>query len=106
MLKPLTLAVIEPREIAARAVVDMCPIVITETMTREYSRTCVLHIELLTGMGCGKTKNDGPEYRQRIFCKYAQLFPEHCTSCFVLAVCLCFWNARNARIAEEGCALG
>ncbi len=42
MLKPLTLAVMEPREMAASAVVEMCPIVITDTMTREYSKTWVL----------------------------------------------------------------
>ena len=42
MLKPDTLAVIEPSEIAARADVDIWPMEITETMTREYSRTCVL----------------------------------------------------------------
>lgn len=42
MLKPLTLAVMEPREMAASAVVEMCPIVITDTITREYSKTWVL----------------------------------------------------------------
>jgi hypothetical protein len=39
MLNPLTLAVIEPSETAASAVVEICPIVITETITSEYSRT-------------------------------------------------------------------
>ena len=42
ILKPDTLAVIEPREIAARADVDIWPMETTDTMTREYSRTWVL----------------------------------------------------------------
>jgi len=42
MLNPLTLAVMEPRDIAARAVVEICPIDMTETITSEYSKTCVL----------------------------------------------------------------
>lgn len=44
MLNPLTLAVIEPSEIAARAVVDRWPIETTDAMTSEYSRTCVLKV--------------------------------------------------------------
>ncbi len=42
MLKPDTLAVIDPREMAASADVDIWPMDTTETTTREYSRTCVL----------------------------------------------------------------
>lgn len=38
MLKPVTLAVMEPRLIAASAVVEICPIEMTEAMTRLYSR--------------------------------------------------------------------
>ena len=42
MLYPETLAVMEPRVDAARAVVDRCPIATTDAITREYSRRCVL----------------------------------------------------------------
>lgn len=42
MLKPETLAVIDPRLIAAKAVVDRWPMEITGTMTRVYSNKCVL----------------------------------------------------------------
>lgn len=38
-LKAVTLAVMEPNVMAAKAVVDKCPIEITETMTMLYSRT-------------------------------------------------------------------
>jgi hypothetical protein len=41
-LKPETLAVMDPKLTAARALVDKCPIEMTETMTREYSRRWVL----------------------------------------------------------------
>ena len=42
ILNPETLAVIEPRVDAASAVVERCPMDITEAMTREYSNRCVL----------------------------------------------------------------
>lgn len=42
MLKPETLAVMEPSVDAARAVVDKCPIEMTDAITREYSNRCVL----------------------------------------------------------------
>jgi hypothetical protein len=38
MLSPETFAVMVARDIAARAVVDKCPSVKTDTKTREYSR--------------------------------------------------------------------
>ena len=38
ILNPETLAVIEPSVEAARAVVDKCPIEMTEATTREYSK--------------------------------------------------------------------
>lgn len=41
-LKAVTLAVIEPSEIAASAEVEICPIDTTDTITREYSRRWVL----------------------------------------------------------------
>ena len=44
ILNPETLAVIEPRVEAARAVVDKWPIETTEAMTSEYSKTWVLHV--------------------------------------------------------------
>ncbi len=43
ILRPDTLAVIDPSVIAARAVVDKCPTESTEAMTRLYSNTCVLN---------------------------------------------------------------
>lgn len=39
ILNPVTLAVIDPNVAAASAVVDICPMEITEAMTREYSMT-------------------------------------------------------------------
>jgi hypothetical protein len=42
ILKPETLAVIEPRLIAARAVVDIWPMEMTDTMMRLNSRRWVL----------------------------------------------------------------
>ena len=42
MLKPDTLAVIDPSVDAARAVVDRCPRETTDAITNEYSRTWVL----------------------------------------------------------------
>ena len=46
MLNPETLAVIEPSVEAARAVVDKCPIEMTEATTSEYSNKCVLYIHM------------------------------------------------------------
>lgn len=42
MLKPVTLAVIDPNVMAARAVVDKCPTKRTDALTRLYSSRCVL----------------------------------------------------------------
>ena len=47
MLKPETLAVMEPSVEAARAVVDRCPMETTEAMTSEYSSKCVLCVTSL-----------------------------------------------------------
>ena len=52
MLKPVTLAVIEPRVDAARAVVERCPMETTEAMTREYSSKCVLERSGKYRKGC------------------------------------------------------
>lgn len=42
MLKPETLAVMDPKVAAASAAVEICPIEMTEATTKLYSRTCVL----------------------------------------------------------------
>lgn len=48
--RPVTLAVIDPREMAARAVVEIWPIDITETITSEYSRRWVLWATMSTNV--------------------------------------------------------
>ena len=42
ILYPVTLAVMDPSVEAARAVVEICPIEMTDAITKEYSKTCVL----------------------------------------------------------------
>ena len=77
-LKPVTLAVIDPRLTAARALVDKCPIETTGTMTREYSRRCVL--KLHSRQYCLTVRNskvDIPKDWQRVLDEDSKLLPEH-----------------------------
>ena len=77
-LKPVTLAVMDPRLTAARALVDKCPIETTGTMTREYSKRCVL--KLHSRQYCLAVRNSEaviPKDWQRILDEDAKLLPEH-----------------------------
>jgi hypothetical protein len=77
-VKPVTLAVIDPRLTAARALVDKCPIETTGTMTREYSNRCVL--KLHSCQHCLAVRNSEvviPKYWQRVLDEDAKFLPEH-----------------------------
>lgn len=76
MLKPLTPAVMEPRVMAARAVVEMWPIDTTETITREYSSKWVLQ-GCESCMFCKMRKRKVPKDRKSVFCEDEDFLPEH-----------------------------
>lgn len=75
-LKPETLAVIDPKLTAARALVDRCPIEMTETTTREYSRRWVLRS--YSYMVFFKNNQvDVPKDWQGVLGEDAKFLPEH-----------------------------
>lgn len=70
MAYPVTLAVIIPSVPAARATVDMCPMVTTDARMKEYSKTCELgkriSYQRILGIHFMAYAKTGREYRVRV----------------------------------------